>query len=306
MTRHANGGDTGEGDGTAGSSFSKRSSRRGRGSSDEEAAAAAAIIGLLGAGDTGAQEGRRSLRSGRKLGRDAGSGSRAALDHAAESGAEHAQATPPKSTRPHRAASPKRGRWASGRGGGAVSGAGGSSAGEEGGGEVEGSAKVGPKEGEGEPSSSRGPRSSSKTRTGGSSGRPPRHPSKKGGRAPAPRVAKKGPSKRKAEMKQTLLDIDGNEIVRKAKFPRELADIEKVLLQVIGDLPQGVEAYGATGVSEASYLWWDCNVLEDTAKTLADDENYQDDPQVLFGSIENFSPIYDWVGSQKTQLRTYV
>ncbi|CAN0324668.1 unnamed protein product, partial [Ectocarpus sp. 4 AP-2014] len=147
-----------------------------------------------------------------------------------------------------------------------------------------------------QPSSSRGPRSSSKTRTGGSSGRPPRHPSRKG-----------GPSKRKAEMKQTFLDIDGNEIIRKAKFPRELADIEKkVLLQVIGDLPQGVEAYGAKGTGDASYLWWDCNVLEDTAKRLADDENYQDDPQILFGLIEYFSAIYDWVGSQKTQLGTYV
>ncbi|CAN0547252.1 unnamed protein product, partial [Ectocarpus sp. 12 AP-2014] len=200
-----------------------------------------AIIGLLGAGDTGAQEGRRSLRSGRELGEDAGSGNRTAPDHAAESGAEHAQVTPPKSTRPHRAASPKRGRWASGRGGYAL-GAGGSSAGEEGGGEVEGSAKVGPQDREGEPNSSRGPQSSSKTRTRGSSGRPPRHPSRKGSRAPAPRVAKKGPSKRKAKMKQTFLDVDGNEIVRKAKFPRELIDIKKkVLLQVIGDLPQGVE-----------------------------------------------------------------
>ncbi|CAN0460075.1 unnamed protein product [Ectocarpus sp. 12 AP-2014] len=110
MTRRASGGDTGEGDGTAGSSSSKRSSRRGRGSSDKEAAAAAAIVGLLGAGDTGAQEGRRSLRSGRELGEDVGSGSRTAPDHAAESGAEHAQATPPKSTRPYRAAYPKRGR----------------------------------------------------------------------------------------------------------------------------------------------------------------------------------------------------
>ncbi|CAN0330348.1 unnamed protein product, partial [Ectocarpus sp. 4 AP-2014] len=147
-----------------------------------------------------------------------------------------------------------------------------------------------------QPSSSRGPRSSSKTRTGGSSGRPPRHPSRKG-----------GPSKRKAEMKQTFLDIDGNEIIRKTKFPRELADIEKkVLLQVIGDLPQGVEAYGAKGTGGASYLWWDCNVLEDTAKRLADDENYHDDPQILFGSIEYFSAIYDWVSSQKTQLGTYV
>ncbi|CAN0510543.1 unnamed protein product, partial [Ectocarpus sp. 12 AP-2014] len=46
--------------------------------------------------------------------------------------------------------------------------------------------------------------------------------------------------------------------------------------------------------------------MEDTVKRLVDDNNYQNDPQVLFGSIEYFTAIYDWVTSQKNQLSTYV
>lgn len=76
------------------------------------------------------------------------------------------------------------------------------------------------------------------------------------------------------------------------------------MLPIIVD--SGSQVYSGKGVKEVSYLWWETNIFEAVIEALRNDETYLGTPETFFGSIKYFSPIYEWVASQTTQLGNYL
>ncbi|CAM9944446.1 unnamed protein product, partial [Pylaiella littoralis] len=113
-----------------------------------------------------------------------------------------------------------------------------------------------------------------KKRVAGSIGRPPRPSAKPPTKSP--RVAKKGPAKKKAALNKPGVDENGNPVDREKKFPRPLVEQEKIALLKSIEAVGGVEAYASKGCSETSYLWWETNILQGVIAALRDDETYHD------------------------------
>ena len=60
--------------------------------------------------------------------------------------------------------------------------------------------------------------------------------------------------------------------------------------------------YNAKGTSNSSYIFWRDNILAPVVNELAEDAGYTGDAKALFGTIQYFTPIYNWVRNQKKQL----
>ncbi|CAN0421223.1 unnamed protein product, partial [Pylaiella littoralis] len=267
--------------------------------------AAAAIVDLQGAGCAGSRGSRASRRVRGVSSLVASNLSQEAPLEGSDGPAARA-CTPLRQQRPpSRTASPSLGRWVSKTSGGASAGAGPGGAGEE---PQQDSNEVEVVEGgsgTGVPVITPAPVYDKKgERVAGSIGRPPRPSAKPPTKSP--RVAKKGPAKKKAALNKPGVDENGNPVDREKKFPRPLVEQEKIALLKSIEAVGGVKAYASKGCSETSYLWWETNMLQGVIAALRDDETYHDDPKVIFGSIKFFSAIYDWVGSQKTQLGRYL
>ncbi|CAN0399826.1 unnamed protein product, partial [Pylaiella littoralis] len=265
--------------------------------------AAAAIVDLQGAGCAGSRGSRASRRVRGVSSLVASNLSQEAPLEGSDGPAARA-CTPLRQQRPpSRTASPSLGRWVSKTSGGASGGRreGKKSAADEGEEEDEagGSSAAEVKKAHEKALSTK-----AKKRVAGSIGRPPRPSAKPPTKSP--RVAKKGPAKKKAALNKPGVDENGNPVDREKKFPRPLVEQEKIALLKSIEAVGGVEAYASKGCSETSYLWWETNILQGLIAALRDDETYHDDPKVIFGSIKFFSAIYDWVGSQKTQLGRYL
>ncbi|CAM9141947.1 unnamed protein product [Laminaria digitata] len=108
------------------------------------------------------------------------------------------------------------------------------------------------------------------------------------------------------QLKKAGPGVNEAAVERFDRFPRMLQDKEKcALLRAIERCPEPENVASFLTKGKAKYEFWRANILTAVVTDLEGDKEYRGNARELFGSIQYFTAIYNWVRNQKKQLEDF-